>query len=149
MQIIKFITSVFFSFVLVSCASLNGGSSSFDDSNSPYVAEETGPKVKEEPKPQPKIIVKEEKVTVVDQSNAEVFKYYVIIGSFRILENAKNYKQQLIDEGFVPVLLENENGLYRVSVAAYNDEMPARNKIGRIRIQYEKHHDVWLLIRKA
>jgi len=149
MQIIKFITLALVSSVMVSCASLNGGSSSFDDSESPYVAEETTPKVKEEPQPKQKIVVKEEKVTVVDQANAEVFKYYVIIGSFRVLENAKNYKQQLLSEGFMPVLLENENGLFRVSIAAYNDEMPARNKIDNIRIKHQKYNDVWLLIRKA
>jgi len=149
MQILKLVALTLFSILIVSCASLNGGSSSFDDSDSQYVAEETTPKIKEEPKPKQEIVVKEEKVTVVDQENAEIFKYYVIIGSFRVLENAQNYKQQLIEEGFMPVLLENENGLYRVSVSAYNDEMPARNKIGNIRSKYEKYNDVWLLIRKA
>jgi len=149
MQIIKFATLVLISILIVSCASLNGGSSSFDDSDSPYVAEETTPKVKEEPKPKQDIVVKEEKVKVLDTTNDEMFKYYVIIGSFRVLENARNYKQQLINEGFVPVLLENENGLYRVSVSAYNDEMPARDKIGSIRTRFEKYSDVWLLIRKA
>ena len=147
MQILKLVALTLFSILIVSCASLNGGSSSFDDSDSQYVAEETTPKIKEKPKQE--IVVKEEKVTVVDQENAEIFKYYVIIGSFRVLENAQNYKQQLIEEGFMPVLLENENGLYRVSVSAYNDEMPARNKIGNIRSKYEKYNDVWLLIRKA
>ncbi|MCU4165037.1 SPOR domain-containing protein [Carboxylicivirga caseinilyticus] len=134
--------------ILASCASLKKGSSSFDDSDSPYVTEETKPKVKEQPKPEKEIVVKEEKVKTVDANEDEVFKYYVIIGSFKVLDNAKNYKQQLINEGFTPVILENENGLYRVSVAAYNDENPARTKIGSIRANYEKYSDVWLLIRK-
>ncbi|MBS2098600.1 SPOR domain-containing protein [Carboxylicivirga linearis] len=133
--------------ILTSCASLNKGSSSFDDSDSPYVTEEAKPKVKETPKPKD-IVVKEEKVKAVDTTEDEVFKYYVIIGSFKVLDNAKNYKTQLIEEGFTPVILENENGLYRVSVSAYNDEEPARNKIGNIRAGYEKYSDVWLLIRK-
>jgi len=133
--------------VLSSCASLNKGSSSFDDSDSPYVTEESKPKVKETPKPK-EIVVKEEKVKVVDTTEDEVFKYYVIIGSFKVLDNAKNYKTQLIKEGFTPIILENENGLYRVSVSAYNDEGPARSKIGNIRAGYEKYSDVWLLIRK-
>ncbi len=147
MQIIRFITPVILSLLIVSCASLNGGSSSFDDSESPYVTEETTPKVKE--KAEQDIVVKEERVTLVDQTNNEVFKYYVIIGSFRVLENARKYKEQLINEGFTPILLENENGLYRVSIAAYNEELPARKKIGNIRNTYEKYDDVWLLIRKA
>nr|WP_319397900.1 SPOR domain-containing protein [uncultured Carboxylicivirga sp.] len=134
--------------LLASCASLNKGSSSFDDSDSPYVTEEAKPKVKEEPKPKKEIVVKEEKVKVVESNDDEMFKYYVIIGSFKVLDNAKNYKQQLINEGFTPVILENENGLYRVSVSAYNDEDPARTKIGHIRNDFEKYSDVWLLIRK-
>ncbi len=150
MQLFKFLTLAFISLSIVSCASLNGGSSSFDDSDSPYIKEETTPVVKEQPTPKPeKIVVKEEKVTVIDDKSAEVYKYYVIIGSFRVLENAQNYKKQLIEEGFLPVLLENENGLYRVSVSAYNEEDTARFKIGSIRQKFEKYNDVWLLIRKA
>ncbi|MCT4645661.1 MAG: SPOR domain-containing protein [Carboxylicivirga sp.] len=134
---------------MVSCASLNGGTSSFEDSDSPYVEEETTPVVKEDKQPeQTKIVVKEEKVKVIDEKESEVFKYYVIIGSFRVLDNAKNYKKQLLDEGFLPVLLENENGLYRVSVSAYNEEMPARQRINSIRNKYSKYDDVWLLIRR-
>ncbi len=148
MQLLKTLTLLLTATVLFSCASLNKGSSSFDDSDSPYVKEETTPKVKEQPVVKD-IVVKEEKVKVIDQTDSQVYKYYVIIGSFRVLENAQNYKKQLIGEGFMPVLLENENGLYRVSVSAYNEEMPARNKIGNIRSNYEKYSDVWLLIRKA
>lgn len=135
-------------FIAASCSSLNKGSSSFDDSDSPYVKETTQPKVKEQATPAKTIVVKEEKVKVIDNTPKEVFKYYVIIGSFKVLDNAKNYKEQLRKEGFTPVLLENENGLYRVSVSAYNDELPARDKIGSIRIKYEKYNDVWLLISK-
>ncbi len=133
-----------------SCASLQKGSSSFDDSDSPYVADDTSatPKVKPKEKKTDDIVVKEEKVKVIDEDNMELFNYYVIIGSFRVLDNAKNYKQELFAEGFNPVLLENENGLYRVSVAAFNKETPARNKATSIRDQYSNHDDTWLLIRK-
>ncbi|MBI9061976.1 MAG: SPOR domain-containing protein [Marinilabiliaceae bacterium] len=137
-------------FILSSCASLsNQGSSSFDDSDSPYVEEDNKPAVKKKPKTTAApVVVKEEKVKVVDEPEAEVFKYYVIIGSFKVLDNAQTYKTQLRSEGFMPVILENENGLYRVSVSAYNTEMPARDKIGGIREKFEKYNDVWLLIRK-
>ena len=137
-------------FILSSCASLgNQGSSSFDDSDSPYVEEESTPIVKKEPKPKAApVVVKEEKVKVVDEPEAEVFKYYVIIGSFKVLGNAQTYKKELRTEDFMPVILENENGLYRVSISAYNTETPARDKIGDIREKFEKYNDVWLLIRK-
>ncbi|NPA36377.1 MAG: SPOR domain-containing protein [Chlorobi bacterium] len=145
MKLQTFISIFFIAVLISSCSSLKKpSSSSFDDSDSPYVTDELKPKVKPEVK---KIVVKEEKVKMLEIEK-EQFKYYVIIGSFRILDNAKNYKQQLIKEGFTPVLMENENGLYRVSVAAYNDEQAARNKIAEIRSKYEKYSDVWLLIRK-
>jgi len=144
----KVLSFIFYMVLLVmistSCATFRKpSSSSFEDSESPYVKEEAKPKVKSESK----IVVKKEKVEMLDAEN-EQFKYYVIIGSFRILDNAKNYKNELIKEGFTPVLMKNENGLYRVSVAAYNVESDARNKIAEIRSRYEKYSDVWLLIRK-
>ncbi|SMO43264.1 Sporulation related domain-containing protein [Saccharicrinis carchari] len=131
---------------LISCRSLkDSGSSSFSDSDSPYVKEESKPIViKKEPKP---IVIKEEKVKVIESPDDISYKYYVIIGSFKILDNARNYKNTLISEGFSPVILENENGLYRVSVSAYNDEMDARSKVGNIRSNYPKYNDTWLLIR--
>ena len=134
---------ILLSLVFSSCASMKKpGSSSFEESESHYVKEE----VKPEPETK-KIVVKEEKVKMLEEEN-EQFKYYVIIGSFRVLDNAKSYKQELIDEGFTPVLMENENGLYRVSVAAYNVENSARQKIAEIRSKFPNHSDVWLLIRK-
>jgi len=136
--------AILFSFMFSACSSLKKpSSSSFEDSDSPYVKEDVKPKVESSKK----IVVKEEKVKMLDIENGQ-FKYYVIIGSFRVLENAKNYKQQLIKEGFTPVLMENEDGLYRVSVAAYNVEGSARQKIAEIRSKYQKYGDVWLLIRK-
>ena len=136
---------ILFSFILSSCSSLKKpGSSSFDESESPYVKEDVKPKVKAQ---SAKIVVKEEKVKLLDANN-ESYKYYVIIGSFKILNNAKNYKKELIKEGFTPVLMENESGLYRVSVSAYNEETASRNRIAEIRSQYKKYSDVWLLIRK-
>ncbi len=146
MKFLSFISYlVFFAIILSSCSSLKKpSSSSFDDSESPYVKENVKPKVKAGTD---KIVVKEEKVKLLDVED-ETFKYYVIIGSFKILNNAKNYKQELIKEGFTPVLMENEAGLYRVSVAAYHDETASRNRIADIRSKFKKHSDVWLLIRK-
>ncbi|PWE00041.1 SPOR domain-containing protein [Marinilabilia rubra] len=143
---------------LSSCASLRKGSSKM--SESPYaeggkddgieVREDKKPVAEEEKEEEQEIIIREEKVKSVDieENEDQIYRYYVIVGSFRYLDNARNYKKDLIDEGFVPVILENENGLYRVSVAAYNDELPARNNIAAIRRNFPKYSDVWLLIRK-
>lgn len=153
MKIRQFVFLFVSVYILSSCASLNQkGSSSFDDSHSPYVKEETTavtpkPKVSASNK---EVVVRQEKVKVVDSENTDKtnYLYYAIIGSFRILDNAKNYKSQLIEEGFKPVLLENENGLYRISIFSSNDEMAARSRIGEVRDNYPSHADIWLLVSK-
>ena len=108
------------------------GSSRFDNSSSPYVKE---------------VKVVEEKVKVIDADDV-VFGYYVIIGSFKVVENARKFRGEVLKEGFSAVILENESGLYRVSVGSFNEEQAARNKISQIRKNYEKYSDVWLLNRK-
>ncbi|MGQ1890668.1 SPOR domain-containing protein [Thermophagus sp. OGC60D27] len=145
--------------VFGSCSSLRRGSSRMNESPFAEGVKEDGIEIREEhnsgttktdQKEQPAIVVREEKVRTVDvkETSENIYHYYVIIGSFRYLENAKNYKETLIKKGFVPIVLENEKGLFRVSVAAYNEEDPARRNIGSIRENYPEYSDVWLLIRK-
>ena len=147
--------TIFFLFLVASmavisgCSSLKKGSSSFSDK--PATKTSSSVKVKEAPVEKPaakEVVVKQEKVKVIEtQANEKAGKFYVIIGSFKVLDNARNFRQQLIAEKFAPSILENENGLYRVSVASYDDETMARSRIADIRAQYEKYADVWLLVR--
>jgi cell division protein FtsN len=93
---------------------------------------------------------KEEKVTAA-QGEASDFgskRFYVILGSFSVYENAQNFKKQLMQENFQPGILVNENGLYRVSVNSFDDETMARSRVAEIRQKYTKYSDVWLLIKK-
>ena len=137
--------------LLGSCSKQRKLSSKYSNSKSPYVKEQTQTESKPEVKPEDlsNLVIREEKVRVVEQKEPEtVYKYYVILGSFKVIENARKFKDDIIKEKFIPVILENENGLYRVSVNAFNDEMQARERISQIRKQYEKYNDVWLLVRK-
>ena len=150
--------------ILSSCASLTRkGSSSFSDSNSPYAKEKsTTPKPKVQtnnttatntPTPKPAaepvkaVVMREEKVRVIENNTSDKseYNYYCIIGSFRIIENARNFCSQLIEEGFQPVILENESGLYRISVGGNNQEDMVRSRIADIRSRYAQYADVWLL----
>jgi cell division protein FtsN len=72
--------------------------------------------------------------------------FFVIIGSFRNYENAINYQKTVNNLGFNSILLRNEKGLYRVSVMSTNHISEAREEIRRIRLNYPKHNDTWLLI---
>lgn len=146
--------------VFSSCSSLRKGTSSLPKSAVIYGDENKKPKVdtrqkpepvivvKDEPiidvKEEPTIVIKEEHVVDIDITNPD-FNYYVIVGSFKSVDNAKGFQNQLINRGFVPSVLESEIGFYRVSIAAYNDEMPARRRISQIRQEYPEYYDVWLL----
>ncbi len=96
------------------------------------------------------VTAKEEKVSAAQGEAADfgTKRFYVILGSFSVYENAQNFKKQLMQEDFYPGILVNENGLYRVSVNSFDDETTARNRVAEIRQKFAKYSDVWLLIKK-
>ncbi|MEX0598167.1 MAG: SPOR domain-containing protein [Candidatus Paceibacterota bacterium] len=99
-----------------------------------------------EPVEEVPIVEVEEKLVEVENTPVEPNAYFVIIGSFRNPDNAKNFQQQIASDGFTSVLLRNEAGLFRVSVKSTDDLALARTEIRRIRMQYKKYEDTWLLI---
>jgi cell division protein FtsN len=97
------------------------------------------------------ISVRKEQVTFtqqVDRSTNESNTFFVIIGSFGQLDNAKNYRETLLDEGFTPIILHSETGYYRVCVNSYLNEAEARNRVKQVRQAFPKYSDVWLLIKE-
>jgi len=94
------------------------------------------------------ITVRTESVKPVDRSDIAIYGFYVIIGSFRSIENARQYNIDLVRKGFIPSILESESGLFRISVGGYDDENAARARIAGIRASYAEYSDVWLLVRK-
>lgn len=97
------------------------------------------------------IAVRKEQVSFTDQQDKaknEANTYFVIIGSFSQLENAKNYRTTLLDEGFTPIILHSETGYYRVCVNSYKNETEARSRVAQIRTAFDKYADVWLLIKE-
>jgi cell division protein FtsN len=97
------------------------------------------------------IAIRKEQVSFTDQQDKmqnEGNTYFVIIGSFSQLENAKNYRTTLLDEGFTPIILHSETGYYRVCVNSFKNETEARSRVAQIRQAFEKYSDVWLLIKE-
>lgn len=101
----------------------------------------------EEPKA---IVVKEEKFSAAEGEEQSFVqkRYYVILGSFGVYDNAKNFKNELMQKNFFPGILVNESGLYRVCVESFDEEMKARERIASIRTTFDEYSDVWLLIKK-
>lgn len=98
----------------------------------------------------PSAVIKEveEKVVPVDPGLSANYSYYVIIGSFRDPDNAREYQEEISAKGFNPTILRNEEGLFRISVLSTNNIETARNEIRRIRRDFPEHEDTWLLIQK-
>lgn len=96
------------------------------------------------------IASKEERFTAVQGEKADFGsnKFFVILGSFSVLENAKRLKETLTTEGFHPIILINENGMYRVCGDNYSEEAAARARIADVREKLPKYSDIWLLIKK-
>jgi flagellar biosynthesis GTPase FlhF len=96
------------------------------------------------------IVVKEEKVTVVEKGGSyeDNSRYHIIIGSFKVLDNARQLCQEAMRNNFLPSIMENEDGLYRVSVYSSSVEKTVRNKVAEIRQKYPEYVGTWLLIEK-
>jgi cell division protein FtsN len=105
------------------------------------------------PKPAGKPVTvtsKEERFSAAQGESADYGsnKYFVILGSFSVLENAQRLKGTLASEGFHPVILKNESGMFRVCGNSYSEESEARSRIADVRAQFPKYSDIWLLIKK-
>jgi len=83
-----------------------------------------------------------------DQVTSGSKSFFVIVGSFSSNENAGKFKQDLVQQGFKPIILHSETGYYRVCVDSFNDEAAARSRVQKIRTEFPKYNDSWLLIKK-
>jgi cell division protein FtsN len=96
------------------------------------------------------VSIRSERVTFTaeDQAAYGNKSYYVIVGSFSSNDNANRFKQELIQQSFKPIVMHSETGYYRVCVDAFNDEAAARSRVQKIRAEFPKYADSWLLIKK-
>ncbi len=98
------------------------------------------------------IAVRKETVTFAmpeDKAANESNTYFIIVGSFSALENAKTRRGELIQEGFKPIILHSEEaGYYRLCVNSFTKESEARQSVHNIRQNFPKYYDSWLLIKQ-
>jgi len=108
---------------------------------------EAKPEVKADLKP---VSVIHERFTMANEDQAAFGNksYFIIVGSFSSNENAGKFKQELIQQGFKPIILHSETGKFRVCVDSFTDEAAARSRVQKIRTEFTKYADSWLLIKK-
>lgn len=103
--------------------------------------------IREENLPEKPVVSKEEKVTLTHGDTMK--KYNVIVGSFQSVDNALKLRNRLKSEGYNSIIMKNESGMYRVSIASFDEEVPARNELARVRATDLEFSDAWLLIVKG
>lgn len=91
---------------------------------------------------------RQESIKFVQPEEQNQNGFFIIIGSFSSLDNAKKFRQTLTGEGFNPVIVQSETGFYRVTVDSFTSEAAARSRLLQIRQNYPKYADTWLLIKK-
>jgi len=89
-------------------------------------------------------VTQKEKVTVVDGAN--ILQYNVVVGSYGLKTNADKEKERWAERGFRSFLAQNENKLYRVIVATFNNKNSAVAERERVKSRYyPDYQDAWIL----
>ena len=86
--------------------------------------------------------------TVQGEDLSGVRRYAVVIGSFQNRTNAFSMKDRMTNEGYMPVVAENDLGMLRVIVSSFdnrNDAVRARDAFKSK--YYPNFQDAWLLQR--
>ena len=93
--------------------------------------------------------VTKSKDSPVEGEDADAIKLYsVVVGSFKNRTNAFSLKERMQNEGYTPVLGENEQGMLRVIVTSFETKAEAEKSRDAIRSKYRPNfQDAWVLER--
>ena len=90
-----------------------------------------------------------EKISSITQDEASNLKRYnVVIYSFKNKTNANAAKEEMIKHGYNVILAQNEDDMYRVIIASYDDKASAVAKRNEVKAKYApRFDDIWILER--
>lgn len=113
------------------------------------IASTTTPEVST-PAPTPVVneVTRNEKFSLAaGETNADAlkYKYHVVVGSFKSQVNAKGLQGTLKSEGNNALVVVNEQGMFRVLIASFNEYAQARTRINQI---IDRFADAWVLVQK-
>ncbi len=86
--------------------------------------------------------LRSERFNVIGGGSLKAFN--VVCGSFTSLQNAQNLRNTLVNKGYNAQIAQNENGMYRVIAASFDDRSSAVSSRDQLRNTYP---DAWLLYR--
>lgn len=101
--------------------------------------------------PSREVVVRQERVSVVEGEDATGLKQFcVVIGSFQNMANATSLKERMVENGFRPVLVQNEQGMMRVIVSSFSTREEAAASRDAIKERFAPNfQDAWLLQREG
>lgn len=93
--------------------------------------------------------VRYEKITPAQGEDVNGLKRYsVVIGSFQNATNARALKSRMADQGYNPILAQNEQSMYRVIVTSFDDKESAVRSRESIKSMFSpQFQDAWILER--
>lgn len=107
--------------------------------------------------------VRQEKITTVYESDASGLRAYnVVIASLAVKPSAEALKSKIEKDGYRVILAQNEQGMFRVIIASFDDKPSAVDKRNEIRSIYQSKgsedflrktygipfNDLWILQRQ-
>lgn len=103
---------------------------------------DTTPKVE----PRPEMLVAPEREETMLGVGETGKPYHVILGSFKSKLRAERLQGRLVKQGFKEAkIMQNEQGMYRVSAVAFSQREEAWAKVFEIREKYAQFFDAWAL----
>ena len=92
---------------------------------------------------------RQERINPIDGENAAGLRLYsVVIGSFTNRTNAYSLKERMQNDGYSPVLAENEQRMLRVILTSFDNRADAERSRDAIRSKYYPNfQDAWILQR--
>ena len=131
-------------FTLGSCKSKESAYKSVYERAQQRQVEEVAPVYKPTPTPSTNVAVKKEKITTIEGSGLRRFS--VVVGSFINKTNASSLKERMQDQGYRAILVQNEQDMYRVIVASFDDRASAAAARDKLKYEYyPDFQDAWLL----
>ena len=92
---------------------------------------------------------RQERISPIAGENSQGIRLYsVVIGSFQNRTNAYSMKESMQNEGYMPILAENEQGMLRVILTSHDNRADAEKSRDEVRSKYyPRFQDAWILQR--
>ena len=131
-------------FTLGSCKSKESAYKSVYEKAKQIDAVTPAPAPKPAPAPSTDVVVRKEKVTAIDGSGLKRFN--VVVGSFINKTNASSLKERMQDQGYRAILAQNQQDMYRVIIASFDDRASAAAERDKLKYEYyPDFQDAWIL----